>query len=456
MLFVGARAIARRGTSSRTPRSLGNQPLSRALRQRAGRPRSPDLRDRRFRACSRCCRRLAGTRAVVRRALRPRGDQTVLPLRTRGFLRVPAGRPRSAASFQLRAQRAADPSSSTRTSSPTSTAPLPLCCSSAAGLDEHNDDPFRAGPFRYVERLLAHRAPGSLRSPSPWPAPTPSGSGSRAKLVVVHYGVRRRLAGRTTTIPGALSRPPCARPAGAERARRRRQALPGCTGRRRGARRRRGTETPRPRNLAAELGVGDAVLLPGRAGDVAALLRTGRPPGAPRVGRFGLAARAMLASVPVVATRVSSIPSRGRRRDEFVPAENSQALAAAYFCASLDDPARSAGRARSVLGRRDGPNRSGLRRRDPARPRRPTTRPCDLRARSRGILAGRCRSRDPTLTVQRVRNDQDPRRGSAAARARARRHARDNYRRAAQRSLEHDLVRGSGTVTLTNTFDRAR
>ena len=227
---------------------------------------------------------------------------------------------------------------------------------------KHNDDPFRTGPFRFVERLLARRARRVVAITESLARFNEERVGiRRAKLVVVHYGLDAppaRWAGN----------PPLALPEGArvllalgrlvpqkgldvavralhEVRRTHPDAVLVVAGE--------GPERGALEDLAAELGTGDALLLPGRAGDVAALLERADLLVHPsRWEGFGLVLlEAMLASVPVVATRVSSIPEivADGETGLLVPAEDPRALAAALVRV-LDDPGTfgAAGRARAL------------------------------------------------------------------------------------------------------------
>ena len=87
------------------------------------------------------------------------------------------------------------------------------------------------------------------------------------------------------------------------------------------------------RRLAAELGVGDRVLMPGRVGDIAALsLRCDVVVHPARWEGFGLAMlEAMLAAKPVVAVRAGSAPElvADGETGALVPSDDPAALAAA-------------------------------------------------------------------------------------------------------------------------------
>jgi glycosyltransferase involved in cell wall biosynthesis len=184
---------------------------------------------------------------------------------------------------------------------------------------KHNDDPFKLGPFRHVERLLARRArtviaiTGALARfyvdrigvpeskvevihygldelPEPWGA-NPAvdlPAGSRVVLAVSRLVDQKGLETAVAALPTIRERHP--------------RAYLLVLG-----------EGPLRRRLvdqAAALGVADALVLPGRAGDVAAWLRAADVFVHPaRWEGFGLVLlEAMLAELPVVATRVSAIP----------------------------------------------------------------------------------------------------------------------------------------------------
>ena len=184
---------------------------------------------------------------------------------------------------------------------------------------KHNDDPFRAGAFRHVERLLARRAAsvicitGALARFSAERVGIPPG-----KLVVVHYGL-------DAPPPSWGENPVVALPEGARlllwigRLAEQKgydvavRALPQILAAEPGAVLvvlGEGPERGRLEALARELGVGEAVILPGRAGDVNAWLGRAELFVHPcRWEGFGLVLlEAMLAGLPVVASEVSSVP----------------------------------------------------------------------------------------------------------------------------------------------------
>ena len=175
---------------------------------------------------------------------------------------------------------------------------------------KHNDDPFRTGPFRLVERLLARRAAkvicitAALARFNREQVGLPAG-----KLEVIHYGLDEPPA---VWAPDELELPEgrivvavcrLVPQKGLDVAV---EAMVGIDatlvvlGE--------GPERERLEVQARELGV--RLLLPGRVGDVASVLRRADVLVHPaRWEGFGLALlEAMLAGLPVVATRVSSIP----------------------------------------------------------------------------------------------------------------------------------------------------
>jgi glycosyltransferase involved in cell wall biosynthesis len=175
---------------------------------------------------------------------------------------------------------------------------------------KHNDDPFRAGPFRVVERLLARRAERVICITEALRRFNAERVGLQArKLVVVHYGLDEPPRAWGETLLELPEGPLVAAVArlvpqkGLDVAVR---ALAGVDatlvvlGE--------GPERARLEALARVLGT--RLLLPGRVGDVAAVLRRADVLVHPaRWEGFGLALlEAMLCGLPVVATSVSSIP----------------------------------------------------------------------------------------------------------------------------------------------------
>lgn len=179
---------------------------------------------------------------------------------------------------------------------------------------KHNDDPFRAGPFRYAERLLARRAARLICITDALARFHLDRVGLPVeKLRVVHYGLDEL----PRPWPGGApdpELPPNARvilavsrltaQKGLDVAVRAAAELDGVVLVVLGEGPERGSLT----RLAAALGVD--LRLPGRVGDVAAWYRRANVLVHPaRWEGFGLALlEAMLASLPVVASRVSSIP----------------------------------------------------------------------------------------------------------------------------------------------------
>ena len=208
---------------------------------------------------------------------------------------------------------------------------------------KHNDDPFRTGPLRYVERLLARRADRVIcitealarfhRERVGLPA---------AKLTVVHYGLDKL----PEPWPGGAAGPNLPEDARILLAVSRLTAQKGLDVALHAlaALRRdhpsavlvvlgEGPKREQLANLAAELGIADAVHLPGRVGDVAGWYRRADLLVHPaRWEGFGLALlEAMVAGLPVVASRVSSIPEivLDGVTGLLVPPDDPEALAAA-------------------------------------------------------------------------------------------------------------------------------
>jgi glycosyltransferase involved in cell wall biosynthesis len=214
---------------------------------------------------------------------------------------------------------------------------------------KHNPDPFRAGPFRFAERVLAWRASRviaiseAVRRFSVEQVGLP-----RAKVVVVHYGLDElpRAWADNPPLPLPDSAPVLlavcrlAPQKGLETAVRAFPANPGAVLVVLGE----GPDRTALSDLAAGLGVGDRLLLPGRVGDVATLYRRADLVVHPaRWEGFGLAMlEAMLAAKPVVAARAGSAPELvdDGRTGLLVPADDPEALAGAVSTL-LADPARA-------------------------------------------------------------------------------------------------------------------
>ena len=181
---------------------------------------------------------------------------------------------------------------------------------------KHNDDPFRRGAFRHVERGLARMADrvvtitDSLRRFTIEEVGVPA-----SKVETIHYGLDDLPAAWGENSPDAVPRDArillavarLTEQKGIDLAVRALPALPQdavlvVLGE--------GPERGRLEALARSLGVADRVFLLGRVPDVAAWLRRATVLVHPaRWEGFGLAVlEAMLAGLPVVATRVSSLP----------------------------------------------------------------------------------------------------------------------------------------------------
>ncbi len=222
---------------------------------------------------------------------------------------------------------------------------------------KHNDDPFRAGPFRYAERALAHAADrviaisDSLRRFTVERVGIPA-----AKVETIHYGLDEPPApwGENPADPIRgdarilLSVSRLTAQKGIDVAVRALASLPGdaylvVLGE--------GPERGAIEELARKLGVHDRVHLPGRVPDVAAWLRRASVYVHPaRWEGFGLAVlEAMVCGVPVVATNVSSLPELvvDGKTGVLVSPDDAAALAAGVERALAEPGFGPAGRARA-------------------------------------------------------------------------------------------------------------
>jgi glycosyltransferase involved in cell wall biosynthesis len=215
---------------------------------------------------------------------------------------------------------------------------------------KHNDDPFRAGPFRHIERLLARRARRIVCITESVARYHRERVGLGAgKLRVVHYGLDElppAWAGGSAgpelppEVPVLLAVARLTAQKGLDVAIR---ALPSIRaeipeavlvvlGE--------GPDRPRLEELARTLGLADAVHLPGRAGDVAAWYRRAALLVHPaRWEGFGLALlEAMLAGRAIVASGVSAIPELvvDGVTGLLVPPDDPDALAGATVAAYAD------------------------------------------------------------------------------------------------------------------------
>ena len=201
---------------------------------------------------------------------------------------------------------------------------------------KHNDDPFRTGAFRFVERALARRATRIIAITESLARFQVERVGlPAAKVEVIHYGLDDLPQAWGENPPDPLS--PDARlllcicrlepQKGVDVAIRALREIPGAQLVVLGE----GPQRGELEQLARELDV--PVYLPGRVPDVAAWLRRADLLVHPvRWEGFGLALlEAMLASLPVVATKVSSIPEIvvDGETGLLVPPDDPGALAAA-------------------------------------------------------------------------------------------------------------------------------
>jgi glycosyltransferase involved in cell wall biosynthesis len=223
---------------------------------------------------------------------------------------------------------------------------------------KHNDDPFRAGAFRHVERGLARLTDRVVTITDSLRRFTVERVGVPAdKVETIHYGM--------DALPDAWGEnPPDDVPAGArvvlavarlteqkgiDVAVRALPLLPDDTvlvvlGE--------GPEREKLGRLARDLGVDSRLFLPGRVPDVAAWLNRASVLAHPaRWEGFGLGVlEGMLAGLPVVASNVSSLPELvvDGATGVLVPADDAQALAAGIERALADPSLGAAGRQRAA------------------------------------------------------------------------------------------------------------
>lgn len=224
---------------------------------------------------------------------------------------------------------------------------------------KHNDDPFRTGAFRFVERALARledrviTISDSLRRFTIDRVGVPA-----AKVETIHYGLDEPPAPWGTNPPDdvpadariVLSVSRLTQQKGIDTAIRALSLLPAnvvlvVLGA--------GPERERLRELAEALVVADRVFLPGRVPDVGAWLRRAHAYVQPsRWEGFGLAVlEAMVSGLPVVATDVSSLPELVADGDTgvLVPAEDPAALARGIERALAEPSLGAAGRDRARI-----------------------------------------------------------------------------------------------------------
>jgi glycosyltransferase involved in cell wall biosynthesis len=204
---------------------------------------------------------------------------------------------------------------------------------------KHNDDRFRTGPWRFAERMLAHRARRIVAISHALKRFQVDRVGLPAdKVEVIHYGMdaapkawgeNPELSLGDGPLLACVARlePQKGVDVAVQALHRSQASLPGATLVVLGE----GPERPRLEALARELGV--RLLLPGRVPDVGAVLRRADLLVHPaRWEGFGLAVlEAMLCSLPVVATNVSSLPELVADGETgfLVPPDDPEALAGA-------------------------------------------------------------------------------------------------------------------------------
>lgn len=214
---------------------------------------------------------------------------------------------------------------------------------------KHNPDPFRAGPFRFVERALTYRAARVIAISDAVRRFSVEQVGLPAeKVEVVHYGLDELPAAWAENPPFDELRAPLllavcrlAPQKGLETAVRALPSIPAAILLVLGE----GPERGALEALATSLGVRERLFLPGRVGDVASLYRRADVVVHPaRWEGFGLAMlEAMLAAKPVVAARAGSAPELvvDGRTGLLVPVDAAEALAGAVN-GLLTDPVHAA------------------------------------------------------------------------------------------------------------------
>jgi glycosyltransferase involved in cell wall biosynthesis len=222
---------------------------------------------------------------------------------------------------------------------------------------KHNPDPFRAGSFRHVERVLARRAARVIAISEAVRRFLVEQVGLPAdRIEVVHYGLDELPGAWGANPPLALDGPVLlavcrlAPQKGLDTAVRALASIPAARLLVLGD----GPDRESLTALAASLGVSDRLLLPGRVGDVATLYRRADLLVHPaRWEGFGLAMlEAMLAAKPVVAARAGSAPELVADGETgcLVPVDDPDALAEAVTT-SLADRARAEEMGRAGLER---------------------------------------------------------------------------------------------------------
>jgi len=183
----------------------------------------------------------------------------------------------------------------------------------------HNDDRYLMGPFRHIDRLFAHRCRGIIAISDAVRLFLEESGLPREKLVTIHYGLDELPPERSETTPAALglaAEAPLVLAIGRLIAQKDHATLLQAFARAHAGRPEAklailgaGPLEQETRRLVAELDLEDAVLLPGRQAPRDWLERATLFAHSSAWEGFGIVLlEAMLAGLPVVATRISAVP----------------------------------------------------------------------------------------------------------------------------------------------------
>lgn len=224
----------------------------------------------------------------------------------------------------------------------------------------HNDDRYLLGPFRYVDRLFARRARRLIAISEAVRRFLERAGHDPRKLLTIHYGLDRLPEAPSEVTPSEAGVPdgaPLVLAIGRLTAQKDHATLLRAFDRVRGAHPEAvlailgiGPLEAETRRLATALGLADAVLFPGRVEIRDWLARADVFVHTSRWEGFGLVLlEAMLAGLPVVATRVSAVPEVVADRETGLMAEPGDDVAvAAALTELLADPRQ--GRALGAAG----------------------------------------------------------------------------------------------------------